>query len=202
MKRLLAATLVAAMSCAPALSAQLYKSYAYFTVGGTTLESLEQELNKRGPKVASTGMHHPGATEMQFFTKTSFDENAKGCRVSKATVDVKAKIILPRWSARGSADDQVRLVWDTLSADIKRHEESHALIAKKYARELEDALEGLSRAKDCAAIQVKISAATQKVLAAHDREQERFDRIEGKGFEDRILRLLQYRIERSARATD
>lgn len=198
MKRLLAILVATAGLALPAQATQLYKSYSYFTVGGVTLDALEQELNRRGPKVSSTGQRHPGATEMQFLTKVSYEESAKGCRVSNATVDVKAKIILPRWTGRSGADGEVRLVWDTLSADIKRHEESHALIAKKHAREMERALESIWRQKTCDALKVKMAKATDKVLAAHDREQARFDRIEGKGFEDRIIRLLQYRIERQA----
>lgn len=202
MKRLHALVLAALLPAAPAQAAQLIKTYAYFSVGGATLESLEQELNKRGPKVTSTGMRHPGATEMQFFTKVTYEETAKGCRIAKASVNVKANIILPRWTARGKADAEVRLVWDTLSSDIKRHEESHALIAKNHARDLEAALKGLPRKKSCNALQPGIDAATQRILAAHDHEQERFDRIEGKGFEKRIVRLLQYRIEREAKAVD
>jgi predicted secreted Zn-dependent protease len=34
------------------------------------------------------------------------------------------------------------------------------------------------------------------VLAKHDDAQERFDRVEGINFENRLLRLLKYRIER------
>ncbi|MBK8458764.1 MAG: DUF922 domain-containing protein [Phyllobacteriaceae bacterium] len=186
----------------PAAAAQLSKSYAYFSVGGVTLEALEDELNKRGPKLSTTGRSHPGATEMRFFTKIAYEESAKGCRIADATVNVKAKIILPRWTARKQADGDTRLVWDTLSSDIKRHEESHALIAKNAARALEQALEDLPRQKTCEALGASMNATAERVLAAHDRDQERFDRIEGKQFEDRIVRLLRYRIERSTNAAN
>lgn len=196
MKRSALALLLALPFVQPAAAAQLAKSYAYFNVGGVTLEALEQELNKRGPKLNSTGQRHPGATEMQFFTKVGYEDGAKGCKVASVAVTVKARIILPRWTARSGADSDVRLVWDTLSADIKRHEESHALIAKNYARNLEQALKGLARSKNCDALQTRMKSVSEKTLAAHDAEQERFDRIEGRNFEDRIIRLLQYRMER------
>ena len=98
------------------------------------------ELNTRGPQVKSTGRRHPGATQMEFTTKLGYRERGGYCRIAKATVTVKAKVILPRWRQRSKADADVRLIWDTLSSDIKRHEESHVVIAKNHARELEQAL--------------------------------------------------------------
>lgn len=191
---LVAAGLVAVT---PAGAAELSKTYAYFNVGGSTLEALENELGRSGPKLPATGESHPGATEMRFFSKLSTEENARGCRVANASVNVKAKITLPKWTARQQAEGDVRLVWDTLASDIKRHEESHALIAKNAARDLEQALEALPRQKNCDKLGALINATTTKRLAEHDREQERFDRVEGKQFEDRIVRLLRYRIERA-----
>ena len=90
----------------------------------------------------------------------------------------------------------MRLIWDTLESDIRRHEESHVVIAKNHARELEDALTEIGRQKDCATAKTRVKATTDRVLAAHDAAQERFDRIEGINFESRLLRLLKYRMER------
>ncbi len=196
MNRILLALSLAGLTAFPAVAANLSKTYSYFTVGGTTLDQLESQLASRGPTVKSTGRRHPGATQMEFSTKLSYAESKGYCRVEKVTVSVKAKVILPRWRQRGKAPQDVRVIWDTLSSDIKRHEESHVIIAKNHARELEQALEALRRQKTCAAIAAKAKAISAKILAKHDREQERFDRVEGINFERRMLRLLNYRMER------
>lgn len=196
MKHILATLLVLTAAGGAAHGASLTRTYSYFTVGGSTLETIEKELGRRGPKVESTGMRHPGATEMRFFTDYGLVEKDGRCRVAKATVTVKAKIILPRWTGRKGADRDTRLIWDTLAADIKRHEESHALIAKSHARDLETAMLALPAAKSCTELKLKAEKAADKVLAAHDKAQSDFDRIEGKSFERRLIRLLQYRLER------
>jgi len=183
---------------APANAASIAKTYSYFTIGGTTLEEIESELTSRGPQVKSTGRRHPGATQMEFTTRLGFKEKKGGCSVVRADVTVAAKVILPRWKKRSGADEDVKFVWDTLSADIKRHEESHVLIAKNHARELEQSLKALTREKDCESAQAKAKAITNELLARHDAAQDRFDRIEGINFESRLLRLLQYRMERTA----
>ncbi|RVD53661.1 DUF922 domain-containing protein, partial [Mesorhizobium sp. M2D.F.Ca.ET.140.01.1.1] len=94
------------------------------------------------------------------------------------------------------ADPEVRLFWDTLSADIKRHEERHVEIAKNHARELEDALRATYPQKTCEAAKAKAAEISAAVLAKHDRAQVQFDRVEGVNFESRIIRLLRYRMQR------
>ena len=82
---------------------------------------------------------------------------------------VKAKIILPRWRRSGRAEADVTLIWDTLASDIKRHEESHVVIAKNHARELEQALMAIGKQPDCKTAQAKAKEISQKILARHDR---------------------------------
>jgi predicted secreted Zn-dependent protease len=113
-------------------------------------------------------------------------------------VTVKARIILPRWTRPRRADASVRLIWDTLASDIKRHEESHVIIAKNHARMLEQALLKIPEQSDCQAAKAEVKKITKKILARHDRAQTEFDRIESVNFESRILRLLRYRMERMA----
>lgn len=196
MRRLILAAGIALLAGPAAHAASVAKTYSYFTVGGTTVEEIEKELKRRGPQVKSTGLRHPGATRMEFTSRVGYGEKGGRCSIVSASVTVKANMILPRWNRRAAAAPDTRLIWDTLSADIKRHEESHVVIAKNHARELEEALRAIPRQRDCAAAQERAKEVTARILARHDEAQDRFDRIEGKTFESRLLRLLQYRIER------
>jgi len=173
------------------------KTYSYFSVNGTTLDQLEMELTTRGPHVSTTGRRHAGATQMEFNTKLGYTEKGGYCRVAEAHVSVKAKVILPQWRQRSKASQEVRTVWDTLSSDIKRHEEGHLVIARNYARELEQALLRLDRQRSCEKVAQKAQAMASKILDEHDKAQLNFDRIEGINFEDRMTRLLRYRMERA-----
>lgn len=196
MRRLILAAGLALIAGHAAHAASVAKTYSYFTVGGTTVEEIERELKRRGPQVKSTGSRHPGATRMEFTSRVGYSEANGRCSVVSAAVTVKANMILPRWNRRGAASPDTRLIWDTLSADIRRHEESHVVIAKNHARELEEALRTVPRQRDCAAAQARVKEITARILARHDEAQDSFDRIEGRNFESRLLRLLQYRIER------
>src|SRR5262245_4857197 len=185
----------------PAGAASLSKTYSYFPVGGKTLEEIETELARRGPQLKGNGLRHPGAAQLEFTTRITYAAGNNGCEVVKASVDVQAKIILPRWRQRAKSDRDTRLVWDTLSADVKRHEETHVMIAKNHARALEQALMVLGRQRDCRVAAAKASATTKRLLALHEGAQKEFDRVEGMTFDSRITRLLRYRMERIEEAS-
>jgi predicted secreted Zn-dependent protease len=196
MKRSLLGALLLAVTPLPADAANLVKTYSYFAIGGSTLEDIEAQLSKHGPEVKSTGGRHPGATQMAFTTRISYAQTSNSCRIADAVVTVKVKVILPQWRRPRKADDDVRLFWDTLSADIKRHEERHVEIARNHGRELEDALKATYPQRNCDTAKAKAAEITATVLARHDRAQLQFDRVESVNFESRILRLLRYRMER------
>ncbi|OHV88342.1 DUF922 domain-containing Zn-dependent protease [Mesorhizobium sp. ORS 3428] len=196
MNRPLLCALMLSLAVMPAGAANLVKTYSYFSVSGRTLDDIAAQLSKYGPEVKSTGSRHPGATQMAFTTRVSYAQTPSSCRIANAQVTVKVKVILPEWRRPRKADPGVRLFWDTLSADIKRHEERHVEIAKNHASELEDALKATYPQKTCEAAKAKAAEISTAILAKHDRAQMQFDRVEGVNFESRIVRLLRYRMER------
>ena len=196
LKPIWTAIAILALTTIVADAATLSKTYSYFSIGGSTLDEIEAELMSRGPKVKSSGRRHPGATQMEFTSRIGYGEQNGSCRVVLATVNVRAKVILPKWRRPKGADRDVRLIWDTLESDIKRHEESHIIIAKNHARELEQALKAIRRKANCRQTAAEVKAVTAKVLARHDKAQDAFDRVEGINFESRLVRLLRYRLER------
>ncbi|PBC04897.1 DUF922 domain-containing protein [Mesorhizobium sp. WSM3860] len=197
MNRPLLCALMVALAATPAAAANLVKTYSYFSVGGRTLDDIEKQLTKNGPEVKSTGSRHPGATQMAFTTRVSYAQTANSCRIANAQVTVKVKVILPEWRRPRKADPEVRLFWDTLSADIKRHEERHVEIAKNHARELEDALKATYPQRTCEAAKARAAQISAAILVKHDRAQVQFDRVESVNFESRIIRLLRYRMQRT-----
>jgi predicted secreted Zn-dependent protease len=179
----------------PGYAASVAKTYSYYTIGGETLDELEEQLLTQGPQVSATGRKHPGATQMEFTTRLGYAETERDCKIVKAEVELSARIILPRWRRPAAADQDVRMVWETLSADISRHEESHVVIAKNHARELEQALLAIRPRETCALVAAEVQETTARILKKHDEAQMRFDRIELIGFERRFLRLMENRMQ-------
>ena len=178
--------------------AVMSKSFSYFTIGGKTAEDLDRELSHRGPMTKSTGSRHPGATEIKFGGELTYVEQNGRCGVGSVKVTLHTKILLPRWTNRRRTTAELGLIWDTLAADIKRHEERHAEIARTYARTLEKRLLSLRPQKTCEESQALVTKTTQEVMTAHDKDQFRFDVVESKNFDARMTRLLKHRIQQNA----
>ncbi|MBL0933973.1 MAG: DUF922 domain-containing protein [Rhizobiaceae bacterium] len=195
MKHMLAGGIAILATTLVADAAQVSRSYSYFSIGGQTLGEIETELQRRGPQLGSTGNRHPGATRMEFKTRIGYQEAGQRCSVTEADVRISAEVYLPRWRNRRVAEIDTALMWDTLSADIKRHEEGHIVIARTYAQRMEQTLLGVRNAASCQDAAATAEGISKRLLAEHDAEQARYDNVESINFESRMLRLLEYRLQ-------
>lgn len=185
------------LSATSADAAKMYRQYGYYTISGKNAEQLDEALSRQGPYLKSTGNRHPGASRIRFDPAIKLRKTAKYCRVEKANVDIHAKISLPRWKQRRTTQSlELALIWDVLSQDIKRHEESHVVMARAHASEIEYAVRSLPYRRDCQTLQRDIDKIITRILSRHDREQLRFDRIETKSFNKRFVRLLARRLQK------
>lgn len=173
----------------------IQKKITYFQIRGKTAEELDKELAYRGPVTKDTGSRHAGATKIKFGGSVTYVQKDGRCYVDRAKVTLSTHLILPQWKNRKGASKELRLIWDTLSRDIKRHEERHAEIARNYARAMEKAFLKLPPQKTCAAMQAMVAKASRDQIAQHDREQMRFDRVEAANFDNRMIRMLGYRLK-------
>ncbi|MEJ5084898.1 DUF922 domain-containing Zn-dependent protease [Brucella pseudogrignonensis] len=197
-KRVLALGLALAVVAPQAEAASIFRTFSYYNVNGKTAADLDKALSRSGPFLKKTGQHHPGAAEIRFDAKVRYGRATgdRACKVQGVYVNVHAKVMLPRWKQRRKAGPELALIWDTLYQDIRRHEESHIVIARSHASEMERQIHSLRSRTDCATLRADIDKVTERLMAAHDKAQERFDRVETINFERRFERLLTYRLEK------
>ncbi|MBB5701889.1 putative secreted Zn-dependent protease [Ochrobactrum daejeonense] len=197
-KKVLAMGAVLAIVAPQAEAASIFRDFRYYPVSGRTAADLDRALSRNGPFLKKTGQHHPGAAEIRFDAKVRYGRApGKACKVQNVYVNVHAKVSLPRWRQRRKASAELALIWDTLSQDIRRHEESHIVIARSFASEMERKIRGLRTRSDCTSLRAEIDKITTTLMEAHDKDQERFDRVETINFERRFERLLTYRLEQA-----
>lgn len=184
--------MVAAFALPAQAQVVVKKTTSYFIVKGKTAADLDAALSHSGPKIDNMS-GHPGATKIRYTGGLTYKEVRGLCTITKAKVDLSLNIVLPKWVNRQGAPANLVFMWDTLAADIKRHEEHHAEIAVQHAHQMEKALEALRPEADCRSLQAKASRMTDEQIALQDDDQLRFDRSEAATFESRMARLLKYR---------
>lgn len=191
----IAFSMIALFLCGPAAAEVVAtKSYSYFDIKGKTADQLDSELSRRGPTANGSSARHPGATKIRFGGEATYIQENGRCRVGNVKVTVHTQIILPRWSSRKGASRELSMIWDALSSDIRRHEERHAEIARTQARTMEQKLRSLPSQRSCEAMQELVSDESARGIDEHDKLQARFDRVEAVNFQNRMLRLLNNRL--------
>lgn len=172
------------------------KSVSYFDIKGNSADTLDAALNARGPVAMGSSSHHPGATKIRFGGNATYEQRDGRCHIAGVKITVDTEIILPRWRDRRNASRQLSMIWDTLSDDIRRHEDRHVDIARQHARRMEQGILALRPAWDCDTLQDRANDVTARETELHDKDQARFDRIEALNFQNRMQRLLTYRSQR------
>ncbi|MBO0662998.1 DUF922 domain-containing protein [Jiella sp. MQZ9-1] len=186
--RLAAALLIMLPVCTNA--ATIRETTSYFIIRGKTLNELDRSLNSHSPYVAATGARHPGVTEVTFGGKITYKQTPQGCAVDQAHMSLTLKITLPKWIPPRGVDARTKLIWDTLAADIKRHEDGHAAIAKNHVKRMESAIRNLSPEQTCPEMEAKVNTVAARYLASHERAQLEFDTVEGREVNFRLHRAL------------
>jgi predicted secreted Zn-dependent protease len=194
--RVAAFATILVLAAQPANAATVLRTYHHFNLNGRTAADLDREFDRRGPVFPKTGQHLPGMTTMRFENRIEYGSDSKTCRVVDATITIHAQVFLPRWKQRRAAPADLAMIWDTLSADIKRHEESHISIARTAASNLERQIKSLPWRGDCTVLRNDIGTLTAKGMQEHDLAQMQFTNVEALNFEDRLGRLLTYRLIR------
>ncbi|WAP68585.1 DUF922 domain-containing Zn-dependent protease [Jiella pelagia] len=178
--------------CLPAIAgaASVSEKTTYFAVRGSTLAELDNDLNRRGPFLAETGIRHPGATQVKFDGKVTYKRTPEGCAVDAAALSLDLEMTLPKWVQPKRVSARTKLIWDTLEKDIRRHENRHAAIAKNWLKRTESAIRNLRAEPNCSAMEEMVTVVTQRYLAGHERAQIEFDTIEGREVNFRLRRAL------------
>lgn len=157
------------------------QSFKYFKVRGKTSLEIFRDFQKRSP-IKGVGDHQAtlGVASISLTPNVEFAEKNGRCRIEKSNVVVDVVIHLPRWVNYRRANKFAKQSWDTLFADIKKHELTHAEIAKDYGTRIQKKIVSHGSRSRCSSLQRAISRSSKRLLSKHDRAQRKFDRVEQK----------------------
>jgi len=177
-------------------AARIYRTFEHYTISGTTAKQLDESIMHNGPFLGETASRHPGASRISFDPHIKLEKDSHGCRVKVADIDIRATISLPYWKQRRNTSDiELAVIWDVLSQDIRQHEESHVIIARSHASQMEQALRTMRSRPTCEALDYDVAKTLDAIFIRYDMQQHAFDRIEARNYKKRFSRLLERRLQ-------
>lgn len=149
----------------------------YYTVTGRSAERLEQQLALRGPMMHDRRRALASA-HLKFDPVVRYGREGRRCSVQSVRVDVDATLTLPKWRERTRVSGELARYWDSFSSFARKHEETHVRIAEAHAVEMERAIRALKPTRTCHTLTKRIDGQIARVMRAHNRAQEHFDRTD------------------------
>lgn len=160
-------------------------SVGYYTVKGETFSELDRQISLHGPKVAGVGKAL-AATSIRMIPDVSFALSRGECRITRARINVKARVTLPRHANIKKVERELQRAWNSLEEYARLHETVHVAIADKYALRTENRILRLKPQENCAIMRTRILEISSEIFKQHDLEQLKFDADE----QQRIGKLL------------
>ena len=157
-------------------------SVGYYEVSGRTTKAIDRQLALHGPYIPGKG-RVLAATDIALIPRIVLKEQPGKCSVEEARFQVKAKVTLPKWRQRKSANGDIADTWDNFAAYAAVHELVHIKIAEDHADKLSRRLNDLPTEDDCKTLGRKIDSVVKAVEVEHGRVQDKFDTDEGKRFD-------------------
>lgn len=182
---------MALLSCTAALAEPTFKThYRYFDIGGTNIEALWHDINRKGPK-SNKGVGHAGYTSFDLENSVGIIPKGGQCQITSIKFHLTSTVQLPKWTDEHNSDREMQFYWQAFSSDVKRHEDQHVEIARQSILDLEQKLLKLRPQKSCKPLKRKIRNTINASARARDREQNAFERKEIRGQKDRLTKMIE-----------
>ncbi|MCJ8308850.1 MAG: DUF922 domain-containing protein [Rhizobiaceae bacterium] len=153
----------------------------YYRITGNSTADLDAEIRRKGPKI-NGGSHAVAVARIKMLPRITFEKFARGCRVENAKVAVDARVTLPQWTGRDTADPKLAKAWDNIDRYTRLHEATHVNIAFSYAKRIEDEVRALPTMQSCSQIRAITKSIVDRNLKEHDAAQRKYDEDEQKRF--------------------
>lgn len=156
-------------------------SIDYYRISGNSTADLDAEIKRKGPKI-NGGSHAVAVARIKMLPRITFERTARGCRVDEAKVAVDARVTLPQWTGRDTADPKLAKAWDNIDRYTRLHEATHVNIAFSYAKRIEEEVVALPAMASCTKIRATTKEIVDRNLKEHDEAQRKYDADEQERF--------------------
>lgn len=169
----MASTLVACTS----IGERTTVSVAYYTVNGDTFSEVDKQIKIHGPEVTGVGKAL-ASTDLRMLPQIKYELANGGCQVTKARININARVTLPRHSNVNKLKAELAQAWNSLEEYARVHEAVHLAIADGYAIKMEKAIKALPANENCVAMRNDVQVVFSNLFEQHHKEQLQFDEDE------------------------
>ena len=171
--------------------------YNYYMINGNTIESLYQQMIRRGPHVGGGKAY--ASTKMDPRVEAVTASNGQVCHIAKFNISMTFTINLPKLQSSTGLSPSVRQSFDNFYSFAKKHEEHHRTIWLGCAAEAEAQVKTIS-ARSCSEAEAQGLQIVQKMARVCDARHMAFDLSEQKRLANHpFIRAVFAKIQKTAK---
>jgi len=151
-----------------------------YNIRGRNSAELRAAMNAKGPLNKELGKRFDARTDWAIdWTSYKWDKALadKGIyRLSQWTIQLKVKVILPRWENTNDGLPFERRRWQVYQARLQLHEAGHVKLAERTAAALNEAFPTISFFPSRKKLEEAIRVSAEKILSKHSAFHSDYDR--------------------------
>lgn len=101
--------------------------------------------------------------------------DGRTCSVTRGSVEVEARLTLPRWKPPANVDPALVRGWERFLERLRMHELGHVTIALQGAAAIDDRLDAGLEARDCTRVRKRANAAATRIFERYEAASDRYD---------------------------
>ena len=148
----------------------------YYDVQGDTLQELRASLNAHGP-VGKDGVRHHGHVDWYVGWNFDYAPRGAGCRLGKVRMEVRATMVLPRWTGADTAPASLQQEWARYSQALRVHEDGHAAHADQAAEDIQRRFAAVGGGMRCPQLGEELNRIGKAVLDEYAARDKQYDEI-------------------------
>ena len=152
----------------------------YYDIKGSSVAELLAQMHELGPTDNNDGMKVQALTWYEINWQYNYGRRGSRCSIAEVSLSTRVVYLLPNWTNRDEADEELKARWDTYIDRLSYHEQGHARIAFRVAKQIHDAIIALPPQKSCQTLG-RVANALGKRIIDEDRQDEDYDQENGHG---------------------
>ncbi|MEP1206446.1 MAG: DUF922 domain-containing protein [Rhizobiaceae bacterium] len=180
------ATLLTMASATPAAaqksSIKISEKTKYYRISGKNAADFAVSMSKRGP-YSRSHRRRAWATATRDMTYQLFHRKSRNrCKVKAVRLKLKVTYEMPKLASTRGVSKRHRSKWKKMYNLLNKHERTHGLYYKQFARKVYASLRKMKSAKSCSALEKKAAKIVDSLAAADKKRNVRFDRRDRRNY--------------------
>ncbi len=173
---------IATPALAQKSSISISEKTRYYRITGKSAPEFAASMARKGP-YSRSHRRRAWATATRDMTYQLFHrKNKKSCKIKAVKVKLKVLYEMPKLASTRGVSRRQRSKWSKMFGLLNKHERTHGLYYKQFAKKVYATLRKLKSARTCSALEKRAASIVEKLAKADKKRNVKFDKRDRRNY--------------------